>query len=291
MRNLVLKLIGTYLNLLAIVAPRYAGKKGFELFCRPLRAPVREHHLTFLNSAETFSLRHGKVEVKGYKWGSGPRKIILLHGWQSHTFRWKSWVEALLARSDYSIYAVDAPGHGLSDGNFFNLPMYGDVIEDLLLVTGPVHAIIGHSMGSFATLLVFHRRPLMVDRLVLLASPGEASEFVTQFNSVLGLSHRARHVILNHFVGIFGLTPEYFSAPAFAKSVHVPGLLIHDEGDPDAPYQHAKRIHESWKESQLITTTGLGHNLRSSGIMEKAIDFIGAIDLPVANRTRMSVSH
>jgi hypothetical protein len=39
--------------------------------------------------------------------------------------------------------------------------------------------------------------------------------------------------------------------------------MIHDTEDKEAPYTHALAAHQNWKNSKLITTTGLGHNLKS----------------------------
>jgi pimeloyl-ACP methyl ester carboxylesterase len=54
----------------------------------------------------------------------------------------------------------------------------------------------------------------------------------------------------------------------------VPGLIIHDREDPETPYQNARELLEAWKNATLVTTQGLGHNLKSAAVVEVVKDFI-----------------
>ena len=51
-------------------------------------------------------------------------------------------------------------------------------------------------------------------------------------------------------------------------------LIIHDELDPVIPYSDAQEIHKAFKNSQIFTTQGLGHGLKSKQVIDKIIDFI-----------------
>ena len=46
-----------------------------------------------------------------------------------------------------------------------------------------------------------------------------------------------------------------------------PMLVVHDEGDDEAPYSGGLAIAHAWPASRLFTTTGLGHRriLRDEG--------------------------
>lgn len=275
MKNAIMKSMGLYLNALALVSPAKAGRRGFELFCRPLRVPVRDYHQSFLNSADLFSFEFQDATIQGYRWGTGKKNLLFLHGWQSHTFRWKAYIEKLLSNNGYTIYALDAPGHGLSKGKLLNVPLYTDLIHSFIERTGEFHAMIGHSLGAFSSLYAFHLKPLLpVRRLVVMASPGEATDFMEFYRKSLGLSKKSFDVIVDHFVQRIKQVPEYFSAPAFAASVNIPGLIIHDTEDAEAPYPYAKAINRNWRKSKLITTEGLGHNLKSREVIRTVVDFI-----------------
>lgn len=273
-KKILPKLIGTYLNTTAYVIPKLTARHGLQLFCYPFRTPLKKYQHEFLNSADQFSFDHDGVAIQGYRWGNGEKKVLFLHGWQSHTFRWKAHIEAL-ASDEYSIYAIDAPGHGLSSGKFLSVPYYSAVIQQLMGSLGNVHAIVAHSLGSFASLHAFHEnQSLPVNKLVLLAPPGEARDFVQFYQQTLNLSNKALALVLEQFKKEFKKPIEYYSTTKFAEDVSIEGLIIADEEDVETPYHYALKINERWKTSTLITTKGLGHNLKSKELVKTIIDFI-----------------
>jgi hypothetical protein len=274
MKTLIVKMLGLYVNTLALFAPRKAGRVGFLLFCRPVRVPFRQKQKEFLNSADKFVIQQQDVAVQGYRWGNGPRKIVFLHGWQSHSYRWKPYIEAL-SKEAYTVYTLDAPGHGLSGGNFLSVPVYSELIQQFILELGHVYTVVGHSLGSFSLLYTFHRYPLLpVRKIILMAPPGEATDFMDFYQATLRLSQRAMRYIVSHFISTYNVGPDYFSTEKFAGSVNVNGLIIHDEEDDEAPYRYAGIIHQQWTRSKLITTKGFGHNLKSASVVKEVVNFI-----------------
>jgi pimeloyl-ACP methyl ester carboxylesterase len=278
MKKLIVNLIGLYLNLLAYVAPEKAGLRGFLLFCRPFKSPFNPKQQSFFNTADAYVIKHDDHDVKVYRWGNGPKKIVFLHGWQSHTYRWKSYIEAL-PKDAYTIYSLDAPGHGGSSGNFLSVPLYSGLIQQFLQDLGEVETVVAHSLGGFSLLYSLHQFPLLpVRKIILMGAPGEATDFINVFRITLGLSERTLNLVRDHFVSMYEVGPEYFSAPKFAATVKVPGLLIHDQNDLEAPYEHAVQINKAWKRSQLLATKGLGHNLKSAAVVAAVVNFIAQAD-------------
>jgi pimeloyl-ACP methyl ester carboxylesterase len=274
MKTLMIKLIGLYLNVLSYLAPAAAGRKGFYLFCRPFRLPINQKQREFFNSADKFLLSIEGHTVQGYKWGSGPKKILFLHGWQSHSYRWKAYIEAL-SKDAYTIYSIDAPGHGLSGGNFLSVPLYSLLIENFIKDQGEVHTVAAHSLGGFSLLYTYYRIPLLpVNNIILMAPPGEANDFITVFQKTLGLSNRTLQLVTDYFVRQYDVGPEFFSTVKFASRVNVRGLIIHDEEDAEAPYHYTIPLHQAWEKSKLITTKGFGHNLRSATVVKDVTEFI-----------------
>jgi pimeloyl-ACP methyl ester carboxylesterase len=274
MKSKLVKMLGIYLNLLAFIAPAAAARQGFNLFCRPFRGSVNKKQLRFLYSSERFTIRHEGQTIQGYRWGKGGKKILFLHGWQSHTYRWKTYVEAL-SKDDYTIYAIDAPGHGLSSGNLLTVPVYSALIENFIKEQNRVHTVVGHSLGSFSLLYTLYRLPeLPVNRIILMAPPGEARDFVTVFQNTLGLSKGTVQLVIDYFAKRYDVAPDFFSTKKFVLALNIKGLIIHDEDDAEAPYHYSISLHQSWKNSRLITTKGLGHNLRSLSVVKEVVDFI-----------------
>lgn len=275
MKKLLPKLIGTYLNAMAVVAPNAAGRKGFTLFTYPRRSPIKPHQREFLDSAEEqFKLVFKGLSLQAYRWGNGPKKIVFLHGWQSHSFRWKNYIQAL-SPAEYTIYALDAPGHGLSEGKSLTVPLYSEVIRQFITDLGAVDTVVSHSIGSFSVLYALHKAPeLPVQKLVVMASPAAAADFIPFYQSILQLSRRAVQLTLQRFEQVIGNPIGYFVAAHFAASLSIPGLIIHDQEDMETPYSSALAIQKAWKGARLMTTCGLTHNLRSAEVVAAVTDFI-----------------
>lgn len=274
MKKMISHLIGFYLNVLAFIAPQKAALVGFRLFCYPVRGKISKHQRQFLQDASQFLIHHKGDRIQGYTWGKGPINILLLHGWQSHSYRWKRYVESI-DQTQYTIYAFDAPGHGLSSGNFLTVPLYSEVVTKVIEHIGRAHIVLGHSIGSFTALYTFHTHPsLQPDKLIATACPGEAREFFKFYQMQLGLSDRCIQQIAKRFEKEVQHSPAYFSAQSFTTHLHVQGLLIHDQEDGETPVENALTIHQSWKNSQLILTKGKGHNLKSDEVVAHVINFI-----------------
>jgi len=105
-------------------------------------------------------------------WGSGPRPILLLHGFTAHAHAWDVLAQAL--STSYHVLALDQRGHGDSDW----APDGAYAIEDHLAdIAGFVQAlglsrlaIIGHSMGGRNAIAYAACYPEIVERLVLVDS-------------------------------------------------------------------------------------------------------------------------
>lgn len=285
-KKIIIKALGYYVNLLALIAPEKAGNHAFNIFCYPIKKPLKPHQKEFLDSAEKFSFHHQNIYIQGYRWGNGPKKILFLHGWQSHSFRWKKYIQAL-SPEEYSIYAIDAPGHGLSKGRAFTLPLYSEVIRQVISSLGTIHAIVSHSIGSFSVLHTLHHAPsLPVKKLLIMGAPGEVGDFLHFFSTLLHLSERAARHTKAHFEKVIGKPVSYFSAVDFASTLQIPGLIIHDKKDAEAPYAYAVSINKAWKGSKLLTTEGIGHNLKSAEVVSAVTDFIKSNPIPAAPETK-----
>ena len=287
MKKMIIKSVGLYLNMMALISPKSAAKQGLKIFCNPVRPAMSTKQKEFLASGKDLTLQLNGTTVQTYKWGEGPTKLLFLHGWQSHTYRWKRYIDSF-DKNEYTIYALDAPGHGLSGGNQLSVPLYSEVISKYVDQLGDVDALVCHSIGGFAALYTFYRRKEQVSpMLVLLAPPGEADEFFGFYKKTLGLSTRAEKLITRRFEDVFGHAPSYFSAPNFASSVTANGLIIHDEDDKETSVNHARKINANWKHSHLQITKGLGHNLKSDYVVNSVIEFVATGKQRVYNQNQL----
>ena len=68
--------------------------------------------------------------------------------------------------------------------------------------------------------------------------------------------------------------PEYFSAANFSKEITAKGLIIHDKKDRIIPFKDALKYKENYKNSELISTRGLGHGLKSEQVYTHILEFL-----------------
>ncbi len=106
------------------------------------------------------------------KQGSG-NPIILVHGFAGSTYTWRKLLALLSA--DFTVYAVDLLGFGLSDkpaeGNY-DLKAQGELVLDVMdALHIPSAALVGHSMGGVVVAYAAQRNPSKVSALILI-SPG-----------------------------------------------------------------------------------------------------------------------
>lgn len=277
MNKIVTRTIGGAINLASIVSPKFAAKKGFQLFCTPFNPKLRPEQQSFMESAEKLSFKgEGIPEIQLYKWGTGSKSVLLVHGWSSHTFRWIKYIIAL-QKLDYTIYAFDAPGHGLSKGKILNIPLYERVFSEFSKQYGSMDYYIGHSMGAFTILYGFFRnKSIDAKALVLLAAPGEAQDFVDMYQEMLRLSDRSLKLIMDYFIATYDLPINYFKSATFAKEIRTPSLIVHDKDDKDAPFHYGENLSKIMENSESYFTEGLGHKLKSPELVNKVVEYLEA---------------
>ncbi|MBL7789549.1 MAG: alpha/beta hydrolase [Chitinophagales bacterium] len=273
-KKIALRTTGLGLNILTRINAQKAGKWGLDLFCLPMAKKLKAHQKSYLLNACHKTLDVHGQKVQTYRWGNGAKKILFVHGWASHSYRWKLFVE-LLKEGDYSIYALDAPGHGLSGGRMLTLPLYSEIIETFTREIGPWDAIVGHSFGGYAIINWLHQHPQSPYlKAAILAAPGEVEDFMQYHYQLMKLSKASIRSLENEFQRRVHKKPSDFSAALLAKDFTYPCLIVHDEEDKDASAAYSKRLHKVWSNSQLILTKGLGHSLKSIELTKTILQFL-----------------
>ncbi len=274
MKKIIPRMIGFYFNILSILAPKMAGRQLFNAFCYPLSKKLKKYQSDFLEQARYNRFNHNGNNIQTYKWGRGSKKILLVHGWASHSFRWKSYIYQLLD-NDYTIYAMDAPAHGKSSGKYLNLILYKDVIDMFIKEIGEIDAIIGHSIGGFACIYWLHLNTEKTNiKIAILAAPAEVEDFMKHYQKILKLSDRAMNIIYEEFFNYIGKSPSYFSSISFAKSIKNKALIVHDKYDKDTDFHDSIKLHQSWELSELMLTEGFGHSLKNKDLEKSIIQFL-----------------
>lgn len=273
MKEIIVKIIGNYYNLLSYLSNDYAANKALKLFTTPRKGRVKEKQADFLGTAFKEELTYNKLPIMTYRWLGNKDTILLVHGWESNAARWKKLIKKLHA-SGYSVVALDAPAHGRSGGNQFNAILYAEFIAVVAKRFSP-KIVIGHSVGGMST--VFFQQKYQfntIEKLVLLGSPSEFTDVIARYTTMLGYNQRITQRIYSIVIERYGKSADEFSTSKSITELNQKSLIIHDQEDKIIPYSDAVRIHEYAKQGQLITTTGFGHSLNNETISSYIENFI-----------------
>ena len=272
--NQILPLLyGAYFNILALFSEKLAAEKAFTLFCTPRKGKVLPLQEDYLENARDRVIEIGGITLQTYHWPGAKERVLLLHGWESNTFRWRNLIKILRAEG-FDIVAFDAPAHGKSGGEILNVLLYAECVEHIREAFQPKY-IVGHSVGGMTA--VYHQYVYGangIEKVVTIGSPSEFPEIMEHYQKILKFNNRVMRALDNYFQKHFGFGIADFSTSKFAEKLQVKGLLIHDELDAIAPFSSSERVHARWKNSELFRTSGLGHSLHQEEVNYKILDFL-----------------
>ncbi|HLU14070.1 MAG TPA: alpha/beta fold hydrolase [Arenimonas sp.] len=251
------------------LAPAVAATLARYLATRPLR---RSRHPD-PPDAEPVTFRFG---LAGLRWGREGPLVLALHGWEGRAAQFRT-LAARLVPMGYRVLALDAPAHGRSPGREADPVVFADALQEAAAELGPVHAVIGHSMGGASTLLALSRG-LGSARVVTIAAPASLAGVLARMSRHLGLPESARRLFFEAMHRRTGLAPEQLDIDLLAAGLAPrPVLVVHDREDPVIPFDDARRIVAATG-AQLLATSGLGHRavLRDEGVLQRIAGFLTA---------------
>ena len=274
MKQVITKSIGLFLNAAAIIAPIWGARFAFNLLCKVRRAGISEKGKAFFKKAIQHTLLLEKNSAVLHKWGSGPKNILFLHGWESNSQRWLPYYN-LLEKEKYTIYALDAPGHGMSKGDKLNLEVFRQAIEASLEHIGPIDTVIGHSLSNTAMGYCYGIRPdVDVNKFIVMGAASGMDAVFTYFKEILGLSNRSVANLSKKVNTIFKTPHQEVKLMSFFKKVTQPVLVIHDKNDPVTPFEPIEKALKKHPKINSYITNGLKHDLKAEEVYTKVAAFI-----------------
>ncbi len=273
MQTLLVKFVGKSLNSISYFSKTYAANKALTLFSKPRKGQITKIQSTFLETAVNGTIEFQSFQIRTYNWDGSGQTILLVHGWESNSGRWKPLINHL-KKFNYNIVALDAPAHGNSGSKYFNAILYSEFINKVAIKYQPT-CIIGHSVGGMASVFFQNKYQLTcIKKIVLLGSPSDFKDVLKRYTDLLGYNHRISHHLNTIIKERFGDEPEVFSTAKYAETLSIQSLIIHDKDDPVIPYSDAIKINTNFKNSKLITTKGLGHSLNHKKVTLHISEFI-----------------
>jgi pimeloyl-ACP methyl ester carboxylesterase len=219
---------------------------------------------------ERIDLESGLV---AWRWGEGP-SVLLVHGFEGNRAQFGAIIEAMLARG-FSAVALDVPAHGESAGDELTAVKFIAAIERALVELGPVHAVVGHSMGGAMSLFsIAHKGG--ASRIALVSAPSSLKRELQRFAGAVGLSKRGAAAFIASVENHVGRPAADFDVRHVAGKVNLPLLLIHDQTDRQVPVAEAARVAHALPGAQFMVTRGLGHNrlLADPAVVMAIVDFV-----------------
>lgn len=210
-------------------------------------------------------------------WHSGPAAapaVLLVHGWGGAGAQMAGFVPPLLA-AGYRVVWFDLPGHGHSGSGPVGLPDIERALHALAQTHGPFAGAIGHSLGAAALTLAL-RHGFELDRVVLIASPASMREHAHGFARRLGITPRVREAMRKMIERRYDVAFDEIDRIEDLARLRLPALFIHDAGDRQVPFEHARRLAGHMPGAHLLRTYGLGHSrlLRDRAVLRIGVDFV-----------------
>ncbi len=274
MKHIMMKLLGNFINITTVLFPEWSAAFAFKLFCKVRPVGISEKGKQFLAKATTTFLEVDGHSAVLHRWGNGPKKVLFLHGWMSHSQRWKPYVDRL-DLNEYSVYAIDAPGHGMAKGNHLNLEIYRKAIVQAIEKAGIIDTLISHSLGGLVVAYSYlHDKNLPVKRFVIMGSPSGMDVIFTYFQELLGTSERVMHALKEKANSILKVPHQEIFMENFFRNVEKPLLVVHDKTDTITPFEPIEKALQQHKNIETLFTEGLKHDLKSEEVYDSVISYI-----------------
>ena len=272
-KTIIAKSIGKYLNLLSLIVPSYTAKKTLEIFAKVRKGKIdKDKTFPILEEGKQNRFHCNGHEIQRYHWKGSGKKVLLLHGWESNTHRWRNLIISLKTQ-DFDIHAIDAPAHGYSSGTYHYLTNYAAAATKMIEEYN-IEIIVGHSMGGMAMLFAKSLKPLeTVRQLVSIGAPTDFSLIVAGYQNTIGFNKRVYRLLDQLIEKEIKVGIKEFSTSKFTYENLGELLILHDRLDPTIPLWQAERIQKKVG-GELFVTEGFGHSMHQKEVCQKIMEFL-----------------
>lgn len=245
--------------------------------------------------------------------------VVVLHGYGEHLGLYDPLARRLVA-DGHAVHAMDAVGHGRSDGERAVIASWDDFVDDARTLVGLVRAqhptsplvVVGHSGGALAAALLGMRDRHAVDALVLSAGPllhqdwiqgwlatGEAETPAEDPTEGLSTHPDYVHALLHDpltwkggfrretLLAVVATWPEIRAGLDEGRPA-MPVLVVHGEADPVVPVEHAREVAARLPRATLRTFPGDLHDVLNEHDRDDVHDTVAAFVGSATARRRVA---
>ncbi|PRP67226.1 alpha/beta fold hydrolase [Nonlabens agnitus] len=267
------KLYGFYFNLISLFSQEKAGKKALHVFSHPRAGKIQPFQNEFLNTARKQKLITEEGFVQLYHWKGQGKTILLIHGWESNSWRWKYLIDPL-RELDYNIISIDAPAHGASSGTDFTAVKYSREIKKVIELYQP-EIIIAHSVGAMATIYQESQHPHdFIEKIILLGGPDRFDKIMNGYQKLTGFNNKVYQAIDDLLLKTYGFHISEFNSADFVQDINAQVLLIHSKQDAIVSYESMPSIASRLKNASTYTSKTGGHSLHTPEVVDQILAFL-----------------
>lgn len=272
--TIFVKTVGQYINFLFLLHPKKAIELSYTLFTNPRKGKITKDYIPWiLKNAHTEQIQHNDEYFQTYVWKGNAIKILLVHGWESNSARWKKMLPQL-KKSGATIIALDAPAHGQSSGKEFNVSKHTDFIKKVVDLHQP-SIIIGHSIGGASCLYHQYLYPKSsIKKMVILGAPSDLKTLIEHYFNLLSISSKLYPHLKNRYIQNFKEPMIDFSLAEVCKLIDIEGIIAHDINDAVVSYKEGEKIANAWAKGRFITTNHLGHAMHDATLYLEIYNFL-----------------
>lgn len=271
------KILLATVKVLEATSPKLAAKFAIKLFTTPIKHPLpkREQEMDINSVQERVNIPDISKDIHVYIYGTGDKKILLIHGWSGRGTQLCSIAERFV-KQGYTTVSFDAPAHGKSPGKTSDMTEFIATILELEKKYGPFEYAVGHSLGAMA-LLNAVRFGLQLKKAAIIGSGNIIKDIMDSFWNKMGMEVATGNLMIKMLEKKFGKSINSYSAYIAATEVVIPVLVVHDVDDKDVPVSAAHDITKHLLKGQLIITQGLGHRkiLGDKNVIKEIQKFFG----------------
>lgn len=247
------------LPLLEKIAPSFVAKKAYKALSEPKIKKLRPHEETVLKGARRSKTDFKDFKIARYKWGFGPKHVLLVHGWEGQAGNFAALVP-ILVDAGYTVHAFDAPSHGKSSTGPTSLFDYSDLVESVLKET-QFESIITHSFGSVPlSFALSNLSPYPLKNLLFITSPDTFQDRMQQILDQLKLTSKTADRVIALMKKETGQDPTHMSVTRFCADIHpAQALVVHGENDQVIKREWSEQVANSIKNSEFEIIPETGH--------------------------------
>lgn len=258
----------------------------WQFVCYPPKIPLRLHQQQLLDKSQKFAVTvddpyftNTKLNINGFKWGSGKNRILISHGWGSKAADFTELINALLELPGTEIIAFDAPANGSSEGDLSNLLLFKGAVRSVITETGNPNVAIGHSFGAMANVVALHELGLKPKLLVSIAPFILLQENFIKNMTAVGVPRSSQQAFLDDFKKQYGIYPSHYNMPdLYHFDASLNHWLAYDDADMMLPNTYLQNFLSTHPSIRTKNFSGAGHEriIKLPAVLEDVVAEVNA---------------